>query len=97
MPDRIRSAAAEPIQAGTRDPRLMGGQVIDGWTGLPIPCLCRYQGMTYKLGQTVCMNTHMGTVMTRCELFMNNTSWMPTNEPCTVSYLDQEPSELPAE
>jgi hypothetical protein len=31
------------------------------------------------------MQTHMGTVMTRCDLFMNNTSWIPTNDACTIS------------
>ncbi len=31
------------------------------------------------------MSTHRGTVFTRCELFLNNTSWMPTEEPCTTS------------
>lgn len=78
-------AAAEPIWTGPREPNLMPGQVIDGWTGLPIPCRCRYQGQTYKLGDVVCMSTHVGVVMTRCELFMNNTSWVPTREPCTIS------------
>jgi hypothetical protein len=79
------NASAEPIQTGPREPNLMPGQVIDGWTGLPIPCLCRFQGETYRLGDVVCMSTHLGVVMTRCELFMNNTSWMPTREPCTLS------------
>jgi hypothetical protein len=80
-----REAHPEPIQAGPREPNLMPGQVIDGWTGLPIPCRCLYQGKAYKLGDIVCMRTHVGVVMTRCELFMNNTSWMPTAEPCTIS------------
>jgi hypothetical protein len=63
----------------------MPGQVIDGWTGLPIPCRCLYQGKAFKLGDIVCMRTHVGIVMTRCELFLNNTAWMPTNESCTIS------------
>ena len=63
----------------------MPGQVIDGWTGLPIPCLCRFRGETFRLGDVVCMSTHVGVVMTRCELFLNNTSWMPTQQPCTIS------------
>jgi hypothetical protein len=79
------SARAEPGQTIPPDLRITPGQVIDGWTGLPIPCRCRYQGQTYRLGDTVCMNTHLGTVLTRCELFMNNTSWMPSREPCAIS------------
>jgi hypothetical protein len=61
--------------------------VIDGMTGKPIPCRCRYGGRTYQLGDVVCMRTYLGTVLTRCELYLNNTSWMPTREPCTISGL----------
>lgn len=84
---------AEPGQSAPADPRITPGQVIDGWTGLPIPCRCRYQGQAYRLGDVVCMSTHLGTVLTRCELFLNNTSWMPTREPCTLS---SAPSTAPA-
>jgi hypothetical protein len=31
------------------------------------------------------MNTHVGTVITRCELHLNNTSWTPTDTPCLTS------------
>ena len=58
--------------------------VIDG-AGRVIPCRCRFQGREYRLGETVCMQTHLGTVLTRCDLFMNNTSWVPSSEACTVS------------
>ena len=57
--------------------------VIDGWTGKPIPCRCRFDGKSYQLGEIVCMSTHVGTVLTRCDIFGNNTSWMPSREPCT--------------
>jgi hypothetical protein len=53
--------------------------------GQVIPCRCRYQGQEYRLGEVVCMQTHMGTVLTRCDLFLNNTSWIPTTDACTVS------------
>lgn len=78
----------EPGQSSPPDPRITPGQVIDGWTGLPIPCRCRFRGQTYRLGDVICMSTHLGKVLTRCELFLNNTSWMPTKEPCTVSQSD---------
>jgi hypothetical protein len=80
-----RFALSEPIQSGPRDLRLIPGQAIDGWTGLPIPCRCLYQGKAFKLGDIVCMRTHVGVVMTRCELFLNHTAWMPTSEPCAIS------------
>ncbi len=57
--------------------------VIDGWTGKPIPCRCRFEGQQLELGTIVCMNTHVGTVLARCDLVGNNTSWMPSREPCT--------------
>ncbi len=55
--------------------------VIDGW-GRTIPCRCRFNGKAYRLGEIVCMKTHVGTVLTRCDIVENNTSWMPSREPC---------------
>lgn len=54
-------------------------------TGQNIPCLCVYRGKQYRLGEAVCMQTHVGTVITRCDLNLNNTTWAPTNEPCNLS------------
>ena len=56
---------------------------IDGWTGKPIPCRCRFEGKQLELGTIVCMSTHVGTVLTRCDIVGNNTSWVPSREPCT--------------
>lgn len=50
-----------------------------------IPCVCLFQGRQFRLGDIVCMNTFRGTVLTRCELVLNNTSWTPSDDPCTVS------------
>lgn len=58
---------------------------IDGATGKPIPCVCRFRGEGYRLGATVCMQTHMGVVIARCDLLLNNTTWAPTDQPCTTS------------
>jgi hypothetical protein len=55
--------------------------VIDG-SGKTIPCRCRFDGKSYQLGEIVCMSTHVGTVLTRCDIFGNNTSWMPSRQPC---------------
>ncbi len=57
--------------------------VIDGWTGKPIPCRCRFEGRQLELGTIVCMSTPVGTVLARCDLVANNTSWIPSREPCT--------------
>jgi hypothetical protein len=61
--------------------------VISGATGAPIPCRCRHRGGAYGLGDTVCMNTHLGVQLARCDLVLNNTSWVPTGVPCTMSRL----------
>ncbi len=58
--------------------------VRDG-NGRIIPCRCRFQGREFRLGETVCMSTHVGTVITRCDLLQNNTSWVPTGTACTIS------------
>lgn len=57
---------------------------IDG-SGKTIPCLCRFKGENFRLGAAVCMSTHVGTVIAKCDLLYNNTTWVPTSEPCTVS------------
>ena len=61
--------------------------VLDG-DGKRIPCLCRFGGADYRLGDTVCMSTHLGVQLARCDLFLNNTSWIPTGVPCTMSRLN---------
>lgn len=58
--------------------------VTDG-NGQIIPCRCRFRDHEYRLGEEVCMSTHLGVVMTRCDLLQNNTSWVPTTTPCTIS------------
>ena len=63
--------------------------VVDG-SGRTIPCLCRFQGQKYLLGETVCMSTPVGVVLARCDLMLNNTSWVPTHTPCTLSQADQQ-------
>lgn len=58
--------------------------VIDG-DGKLIQCKCLFRGHEFRLGERVCMNTHLGTVMAMCDLQLNNTSWVPTREVCTTS------------
>lgn len=54
-------------------------------TGQPIPCLCLFRGRQFRVGERVCMQTPDGIRITRCDLVLNNTSWIPTDEPCTMS------------
>lgn len=58
--------------------------VLDG-DGRVIPCRCRFDGRDFRLGEAVCMKTHVGTVLARCDLLLNNTSWVPTSTPCELS------------
>ena len=62
--------------------------VISGATSEAIPCRCRFQGTAYRLGDTVCMSTPLGVQFARCDLILNNTSWIPTGEPCPMSRLN---------
>ena len=49
--------------------------VTDG-DGRIIPCRCRFREREYVLGARVCMETHVGIVIARCDLVLNNTSWV---------------------
>ena len=59
--------------------------VTSGATGAAIPCRCRFKGTDFRLGDTVCMQTPHGIQIARCDLVLNNTSWMPMGVPCTMS------------
>lgn len=69
--------------------------IIDG-NGQAIPCRCLFGGREWQLGEMVCMSTHLGTVLTRCDLVLNNTSWVPTGTPCTTSGLGSKGRSLAA-
>jgi hypothetical protein len=80
---------AIPVMTGAADTGLLDapvaqGPLIDG-DGRPIPCRCRSGGKFYELGDLVCMDTPVGPVLTRCAVVLNNTSWTPTRERCTLS------------
>ena len=50
-----------------------------------IPCICRYQGEDFVLGEEVCMDRTTGSTMARCEMVLNNTSWKFSEAPCPVT------------
>ena len=79
---RAQSGGAAPGEAWRSSPH---HGVINGATGNVIPCRCRFQGRDYRLGEAVCMNTHVGTVLAKCDLSQNNTTWAPTSDPCVMS------------
>jgi hypothetical protein len=54
-------------------------------TGKTIPCNCRYKGSELPLGAEICLNTPNGTVLARCDLHLNNTTWAPTTTPCQLN------------
>jgi hypothetical protein len=58
-------------------------------TGLPIPCRCRYQGRDVMLGTQVCMNMPNGTMLARCDLHLNNSTWVPMDIPCQLNSRNQ--------
>jgi hypothetical protein len=69
--------------------------VRDG-DGRIIPCRCRSGGRDFRLGDQVCMQTAIGTVMARCDLQDNNTSWIPTGTPCEISRIQDRGGVLAA-
>jgi hypothetical protein len=83
------SGAVEPSPGGSAPswPASPFHGVISGATGEVIPCRCRFRGNAYRLGDTVCMTTHLGVQLARCDLLLNNTSWVPIGVPCTMSLL----------
>jgi hypothetical protein len=85
--------AAEPSADAPAWPTSPFHGVIDGF-GQRIPCRCRFRGEAYRLGETVCMNTHLGVQLARCDLALNNTSWVPTGVPCTISRAPLSPQRV---
>ncbi len=61
-------------------------RMLDG-NGQIIPCRCWLNGRLVPFGTTVCMRTHAGVQMARCDLAQNVTTWIPTGAPCEVSRL----------
>jgi hypothetical protein len=82
--DEVGSGAAQGVPPPAWPTSPYHG-VISGATGEPIPCRCRYRDSDFRLGDTVCMNTYRGVQLARCDLFLNNTSWVPIGIPCTMS------------
>jgi hypothetical protein len=83
----FQSAMAQSVDQTAPAPAYEGSPfhgARDG-NGRIIPCRCRFQGREFRLGELVCMATHVGTVITRCDLLQNNTSWVPTGTACTIS------------
>jgi hypothetical protein len=37
------------------------------------------------------MSTAVGVVLARCDLMLNNTSWVPTSTACTISLAPAQP------
>jgi len=58
---------------------------VNGATGKPIPWECSFEGQYFNLGKKVSLHTSNGTVYARCDLNLNNTTWVPTTERCTFS------------
>ena len=87
LPAEVRAQVSDPPAPAEQSEQWRTSPfhgVIDG-DGKLIQCKCLFRGREYRLGEKVCMSTHMGTVMTTCDLQLNNTSWVPTREACTTS------------
>jgi hypothetical protein len=83
--------AQDPVPPQRNWPSSEYHRKLDG-NGNIIPCRCLFKDQSHPLGTTVCMNTHKGTVLTACDLVQNNTSWVPTDEPCAISQVSRSRS-----
>lgn len=50
-------------------------------------CTCRAFGVDHELGATVCLRLGGRNVVARCEMALNNTSWVPKDVPCPTARL----------
>ncbi|MGE0564398.1 MAG: hypothetical protein AB7O50_07765 [Pseudolabrys sp.] len=48
-------------------------------------CICRAQGRTFHLGETVCLATPNGPRRATCGMMANVTSWKVSGESCVVA------------
>ena len=81
----LSETAPQSSERSVPDGKLSPYHGVIGGDGKVIPCRCLFRGTSYMLGDRVCMSTPQGTVMTECGFQQNNTSWLPTIEPCTTS------------
>ncbi len=56
--------------------------VADGGSARGGPdCTCRYFGVNYRLGETVCLRGPEGPRLARCSMVLNNTTWQSLKGP----------------
>jgi len=51
----------------------------------PPDCVCRAQGRTFAVGESVCLRTAAGPRVALCGMVLNNTSWELTERSCPES------------
>ncbi|MCB1499485.1 MAG: hypothetical protein KDK07_06795 [Bauldia sp.] len=60
-------------------------------------CTCRARdGVSLRLGETVCLNTANGPRLARCEMVLNNSSWKVTEEDCPTARATRVPATFSA-
>lgn len=52
-------------------------------------CTCRGNGGEVPEGQTVCLKTASGPKLARCEMVLNNTSWVFLSDSCPLASLSR--------
>lgn len=71
------SARAEEAQTGAGTAMAQAGHSPE--------CVCRAQGRTFAVGESVCLRTADGPRMALCGMVLNNTSWQVTERSCPES------------
>ncbi len=79
------SAAVEIVSGGEKE-RAGADTIADGSAALGGPdCTCRYFGVNYRLGETVCLRSPEGPRLARCSMVLNNTTWETLDRSCPTS------------
>lgn len=63
-----------------------GVSLADGGAARARPdCTCRYFGVKYRIGETVCLRGPDGPRLARCSMMLNNTTWETLDRSCPTS------------
>jgi len=64
-----------------------GISLADGSSGVRArpDCTCRYFGVKYRIGETVCLRGPDGPRLARCSMMLNNTTWETLDRSCPTS------------
>jgi len=86
IPSGVARAGDTPAQPGSAAPVTTtdtAATVASGELPKPnVPCTCRFRGEDYQIGETACLKGPQGPRLARCDMTLNNTSWIFLDDGC---------------